>query len=956
MDLDRLWSWSKKKMGGVSHEASNPAMDDLRERLAELAGVDLKQLLDDMKRTEAVKKRAGGGGKGRKTTTTTDTVGSDEMAVVMAAEGTTSGGGDAHSAEYEATKKYKEILHRSHIVGASQTAVDKYDFLETATDLPGSVSAKNIKKTFLGAVHKSPPKRVALETQREIAKPIIIPNPEETKAASIRLQRKLAKQRAERKKASGEDEETVHAEPSSDEDTPRERPRRIPKWEAAAVAAPGTGMGVGASSDMDGMVYLARMAESVAKMQVAAHKDGGSGGAGGGKKVKDEKAKSKPHSKAATDKDAGHDSSAESSPDRARPEGGDRTRASFDEDGDKGDPGRAGGDGSYSASDMEARLYCAKALCNWTRNPANAGRIAKEGAIRALLHLALEPIPRILFYCAGAFRFMSEVLVLASAMIDEGAISVLSDIIKTGVSDEDIIGNLAITLVNLTRVNGKEGQIVEAMIHQALTNVITFNPGLSSSCARGLYNLTCVDTSYPFIEKVVRALIQLASGSTTTNVKHICAAALCNLADLKPVRLRLVEEGVISVLNTLAHGSETRTRRICAVILQNLSASKGCRVEMVARSAVQAAHMFSSDADPIILRCIGLTLSRLSTEPVNSTRIIHELGIAALCNIAVKFPTVPGISHPVSTAFQLLSANESARINIVQEGSVAALAALLKGSTDVYTLQNSLLAICNLLSEHENHLAIVQQGLIATLMMHSEHINTTIQDFCSLGFLNLSLAEDSRKHAVNAGAVAAIISLAEGSSSGTKTRCAAALMNLATTPSGGNSSALTPVMERVISDGAIPALVELLSVDNVETVRYACAALCRLCVASSTGIAIMESGAIPTLVQRAIEGELQTQQYCGAVISSLSSYGSCRVPLFETNCVAALKQLAEIDDDVTKQRCLAAFANLSCEVSIQYRMVEQGVVGVIAALAESYQEITYKVPSPSAPYPSHPRQ
>jgi len=363
---------------------------------------------------------------------------------------------------------------------------------------------------------------------------------------------------------------------------------------------------------------------------------------------------------------------------------------------------------------------------------------------------------------------------------------------------------------------------------------------------------------------------------------------------------------------------------------------------MVARSAVQAAHMFSSDADPIILRCIGLTLSRLSTEPVNSTRIIHELGIAALCNIAVKFPTVPGISQPVSTAFQLLSANESVRVNIVQEGSVAALAALLKSSPDVYTLQNSLLAICNLLSEHENHLAIVQQGLIATLIQHSGHINTTIQDFCSLAFLNLSLSEDSRKHAVNGGATEAVISLAEGSSPGTKTRCAAALMNLATTPSGGNSSSLTPVMERVISDGAIPALVKLLSEDNVETVRYACAALCRLCVSSSSGIAIMNSGAIPTLVQRAIECEPQTQQYCGAVISSLSSYEPCRVPLFETDCVAALKQLAEIDDDVTKQRCLAAFANLSCELSIQHRLVELGVVKVIAALAHSYQEITYK--------------
>ena len=438
---------------------------------------------------------------------------------------------------------------------------------------------------------------------------------------------------------------------------------------------------------------------------------------------------------------------------------------------------------TYTSSDMDAKLYCAKALCNWTRNPTNAQRLAKEGAIRALMHLALEPIPKILFYCAGAFRFMSENLVLATTMIDESTIPVIADIIKAGVNDDNVVGNLTITLVNLTRVNGREGQVVEAMIHQALTNILTSHPELSPACARGLYNLTCVDNSYLFIEKVVRALIQLAGGSTTTNVKHICAAALCNLADMKTVRLRLVEEGVISVLSILAKGSETRTRRICAVILQNLSQSKSCRVEMVSRSAVKAAHMLSADTDPIILRCIGLTISRLSAEPANSHRIIHELGIAALCNIAVKFPTIPGITQPIATSFQLLSIIQSARVAVVQEGAVAALAAMLKNSVDVYTIQHCLLSLCNLLTEAENHLAIVQQGLIATLIYLTDNENDTIRDYCALAFLNLSLSDESRKHAVNAGATIAIIELSKAISPPmTKARCAAAIMNLATAP------------------------------------------------------------------------------------------------------------------------------------------------------------------------------
>ena len=48
-----------------------------------------------------------------------------------------------------------------------------------------------------------------------------------------------------------------------------------------------------------------------------------------------------------------------------------------------------------------------------------------------------------------------------------------------------------------------------------------------------------------------------------------------------------------------------------------------------------------------------------------------------------------------------------------------------------------------------------------------------------------------------------------------------------------------------------------LTLPSFDQVRYACAALCRLCVTPASGMMIMESGAIPTLVQRAIEGEAQ---------------------------------------------------------------------------------------------------
>lgn len=53
----------------------------------------------------------------------------------------------------------------------------------------------------------------------------------------------------------------------------------------------------------------------------------------------------------------------------------------------------------------------------------------------------------------------------------------------------------------------------------------------------------------------------------------------------------------------------------------------------------------------------------------------------------------------------------------------------------------------------------------------------------------------------------------------------------------------------------VPALVSLVRALDLETVRYACAALCRLCSTMENGNLILESGAVPNLVERSIKGE-----------------------------------------------------------------------------------------------------
>ncbi len=784
--------------------------------------------------------------------------------------------------DHKANKKFNQVLSRSHILGGTRLALDTIDTKEEFNAT--TVTQKNLKKQF-NRLPVAPPSRILLEIQRERSKPATTIDTEDILAKQAKLEKRLEKQRQKRllKMQAEENGDAGDAELAS----------RFTKELMAETFTPmHNGDLFSTHGDyMQSMLYLSRMTGSLEKSDRIRNKDE--------ETVFDTYISKKKEKSSNVKKDEE-----------------DENRTTFTNEG--------------TSIDMNAKVYCAVSLCNWSRNPANSERLSQEGGVRAIMQLLGEHNSKLLRFCSAAFRFMSEHTVLANSMIEEGAVSAISDVVKVPV-DDFASTNLAVALVNLTRINGKEAYLVEGSTVLALHNLILNKPDLSSLCARGLYNLTCVDSIYPLMERLIRVIITI-SGSNNSTVRHTCAAALCNLSDLKLMRTRLVEEGTVAVLGSIARHASTRTRRVCAVILQNLSATKSCRVEMVLRSSVHVAHNLSSDRDPIILRCVGLTLARLSTESANSARIVQEFGVSALCNIAMKFPGVPGISQPVSTAFQLLANQPTARVQVVQEGCVTSLAQFLHTSEDPFTLQNSLYALANLLLESENHLPIVQQGLILTLVNMSTNEDDVLKDLCALALFNLSCSEESRKHVVNAGAISSLIALTSQNSPITKQRCAHALCNVCAYEQG---------VARMVNEGIIPALVKLLSEDDV-TIHYSCAALSRLCTSVENSKIILESGGVPSLVEGTIKGDTTTKQFCGSVLSALSSFDACKAPLCDLGAISALKSLAELNDDVSQQRCLVAFANMSYEESVRVRMVEEGVVACVAALiGNSYQEKNY---------------
>ncbi|CAM9227651.1 unnamed protein product [Discosporangium mesarthrocarpum] len=487
-----------------------------------------------------------------------------------------------------------------------------------------------------------------------------------------------------------------------------------------------------------------------------------------------------------------------------------------------------------------------------------------------------------------------------------------------------------VALVNTTSINGQEAKMVEDGVVLAMMMIMSEQEDFGRLCATGLFNLTCVPEPYNHIERVLKALVGIA-GAPSQEVKHICASAFCNLTDLPVMHARLIEEGIVSTIGSIARGALMKTRRVCAIALHSLAASKQERTNLVSKGCVPVLYGLSSDEDVTTLHFVACTLVRLGMEEQSHARMIQEGAASALCNTAMACASIPSTSLPCALILNTLSQHNEYKLAIAEEGCIPAVVTLLRCSEDIPTQYHALMTFCSILSREENHGPILQQGGLYCVISLTTHPNRSIREACVLVLFNFSCGTAVKERIVQAGAVPAIISLSAGEEVHVASQrcCAATLCNLACAPSN---------IARMVEEGVIPNIIDLLKTGDIQCVKYCCAALCLVAQDVSNCVLIINEGAIPHMLAGAKEGDIVTKQSCCAVLSTLSSKEDCREQLCNYGALPALIQLASMDDEATKLRCVTAFANLSCEYTIQGEMVKAGVVHVLSELSNSYKE------------------
>ncbi|CAM9728901.1 unnamed protein product, partial [Ectocarpus sp. 12 AP-2014] len=182
-----------------------------------------------------------------------------------------------------------------------------------------------------------------------------------------------------------------------------------------------------------------------------------------------------------------------------------------------------------SQRELEAKIQCASTLLSWSTHRDNAQRLAKEGAVEAVLRLCKTDHLILRGYCSAILKQFAATPILREKLVARGGVPVIADM-ASQCRKEVVQSNCMVALVNITCINGQEAKMVEDGLVLSMVMIMSEQEDFGRLCA---------------------------------TVKQSCASAFCNLADLPSMHARLIEEGAVSTIGSIARGASTKTRRIC---------------------------------------------------------------------------------------------------------------------------------------------------------------------------------------------------------------------------------------------------------------------------------------------------------------------------------------------------------------------------------------------------------
>jgi hypothetical protein len=580
---------------------------------------------------------------------------------------------------------------------------------------------------------------------------------------------------------------------------------------------------------------------------------------------------------------------------------------------------------AMTSSTRDKKRRFAMSLSTLAMKPHKRAVIVEEGAVTSLIDLSqLNDIP-IKRCCASALCSLASEQSIRQKMIEQGAFAAIISL--SAAPSKSVKAACSQALCNLCVEHGYEHRAVKEGAPYALMQIAAICPENTMTCLITLLNISCVKDRFGRMEEVTDALLHFYTLKLEEEERVVVMSALCNLSALRNNQLRLVEDGILRVVERATKSQSTDLRSISSQILRNLTTDSRTRGKLMDQFVLTTlVGMARDDIETVKLSCVH-AFYNLSRDNACREKIVSGNAVGVIIRMSMEKMSNVDMGRTASKTLRILCGDKVLAHKLVGDGIVKALMSLIR--TDDGTIrQYCAESICSLFQNESVLGRLIDQGAVNVLVSLSQSNNDVITgEWCAFALFQLCTNDLCPTYLLANGILPCLIRLCASPSKRTKKFCGAALWSI------------TVNKKSVDVSTAIPVLVDMLRNESSVSIKVDCAsALYNLADSDSNCDQMLSAGALIPVVNLTQADSLQVKIKCAAILSRLSCHDKYYREFASEHVLNVLLELSCLEHALTQRRVVIAVSNLSQFAELRTMLLKLKGTRYIISLASKPDE------------------
>ena len=251
-----------------------------------------------------------------------------------------------------------------------------------------------------------------------------------------------------------------------------------------------------------------------------------------------------------------------------------------------------------------------------------------------------------------------------------------------------------------------------------------------------LFIKTCFN-SYTKLEDIHDAILAMNTLPLDEEQDKILLQTLCNLSALRGNQLRLIEDGVVRIIERLIVSPNPELRALTSEVACNLTSDQKSRSKILEHNMLKILQNMSKDSSEYVRTACIQCYYNLSRDLISREKMTAAGSIPVIIKISLEKVSFQ-VAKVGAKTLRSLCGDISIASYLVKEGIMRALASLVEVE-DAVTRQFVAEALCSLFKSGKVLPKLIEQGAVGLVVSLSHRLENPITgEWCAFALYHLS--------------------------------------------------------------------------------------------------------------------------------------------------------------------------------------------------------------------------